>query len=523
MGKYINRGVEGFKRFATNDYVDKTGLISYINSTIGTSSMLTCVSRPRRFGKTAAAQMLYAYYDKSCDSRELFSKFKIVDDPTFEQQLNKFSAIYLDITNFTTRYSGREDIVDLIQKSVIKDLSKAYPDVTPEEDSDLMDYLLDIVMETGEKFVMIIDEWDALCREAADKPSLMDTYVNLLRRLFKGSDTARVFACVYMTGILPIKKYGTQSALNDFREFSMTSPGQLAGYIGFTEDEVRMLCSKFNMDYETMRDWYDGYNFGPGYLSVFNPNSVMMACKSGCYANYWAKTEAFEALQQYIDLDLTGIKESLERILVGERQRVRALRFGFAVHSIGSDEELLTLLIHLGYLSYNVEEMAVSLPNKEIRMEFVEALRGSKTHKQLSALVKTSDRLMEATLSRDEQTVAEIVEQLHTSTAGPDFYNNEQALRSVLKVGYLSAIDDFVQIQELPSGKGYADLALLPRRNSGKPAIVVELKWNRPVETAISQIRERDYPAIVRDFTQNILLVGISYDVETKVHCCKIE
>ena len=523
MGRYINRGEAAFRQYTNGEYVDKTAMIAYINSTIDTADKLTCVSRPRRFGKSMAAQMLYAYYDKSCDSRELFAKYKIAEDASFGKHLNKYPALYIDVTNFTTRYSGRDDIVDVMQEQIIKDITKAYPDIPPEEGSDLMDYLLDITMATGEKFVMVIDEWDALCREAADKPGLMDCYVDLLRRLFKGSDTPRVFACVYMTGILPIKKYGTQSALNDFREYSMTSPGLLAGYIGFTGDEVKELCGKYDMDYEVMRGWYDGYDFGAGYPSVFNPNSVMMACQSGFYANYWAKTEAFEALQQYIDLDLSGIKESLERILAGERQRVRALRFGFAIKSIGSDEELLTLLIHLGYLSYDVEEMTVSLPNKEIRMEFIEALRGSKTHQQLSAMVRTSDRLVEATIGRDEQTVAEIMGQLHTSTAGPDFYNNEQALRSALKLGYLSAIDDFVQIQELPTGKGYADLVLLPRRHSSKPAIVVELKWNHPVHAAISQIHERDYPAAVRDFTEDILLVAITYDEKTKAHSCKIE
>ena len=322
----------------------------------------------------------------------------------------------------------------------------------------------------------------------------MDDYVNLLRRLFKGSDTAIVFACVYMTGILPIKKYGTQSALNDFREFSMTSPDMLIGYIGFVAEEVRMLCDKYGMDYDEMKGWYDGYSFGQEYPSLFNPNSVMEACKRHVFANYWAKTEAFESLQQYIDLNMTGIKETLEGIVLGKKQKVRALRFGFDVKTIDSDEELMTLLIHLGYLSYNFDDMTVHLPNKEIRMEFVEALRGSKTHKELSVLIKSSDRLVEATMNKDERIVAEIIEQLHTSTAGPDFYNNEQALRSVLKIGYLSAIDDFVSIQELPTGKGrssesrqacldgrvvteldevkgYADLALIPRRGSQKPAV----------------------------------------------------
>lgn len=523
MGKFINGGNDGFKRYANGEYVDKTGLISYINSTISKPSMLTCVTRPRRFGKTAAAQMIYAYYDKSSDSHELFAPYKIAADPSFEQHLNKYPAIYLDVTDFTTRYAGRDDIVDLTQAAIIKDLKKAYPEVEVDDDADLMDVLIDLNMATGEKFVMVIDEWDAICREAADKPGLMDRYVNFLRRMFKGSKTATVFACVYMTGILPIKRYGTQSALNDFQEFSMTKPRQLAGLFGFTETEVRALCDKYGMNYEDMKGWYDGYRFGPNQPSVYNPNSVMIACSSHEYGNYWGRTSAFEALQRYIDLDMNGVQDSLEKLLRGERQEVKALRFGFDVSSIGSDDELLTLFIHLGYLSYDVEEETATVPNKEIRIEFVEALRGSKTHKKLSAMVKLSDRLMRATLDGDEQQVAAIVGQIHDSDAGPDFYNNEQALRSVLKLGYISAIDKYVTIQELPTGKGYADLVFIPRTGGYLPAVVVELKWNKTEHAAIDQIKRQDYPDVLRRFTDNILLVGISYDEATKQHTCKIE
>ena len=546
MGKFINGGNDGFRRYAAREYVDKTDLIAYVNSTIGTDIMLTCVTRPRRFGKTAAAQMLYAYYDKSSDSRELFAPYKIAADPSFGQHLNKYPAIYLDVTDFTTQYGGRDDIVGMIQAAIIKDLRKAYPEVELDDDADLMDVLIDINMATGEKFVMVVDEWDAICREATDKPSLMDRYVNFLRRMFKGGNTAKVFACVYMTGILPIKRYGTQSALNNFQEYSMTDADMLAGYIGFTESEVKSLCSKYNMDYEEMKNWYDGYSFPPDYPSVFNPNSVMQACERHTYKNYWGKTSSFETLQLYIDMNQTGVQESLEKIVRGESLKVSVLRFGFDVSSIGSDDELFTLMIHLGYLAYDAESRNVRIPNKEIRMEFIEALRGSKTHKKLQAMVRLSDRLMKATLDGDEQQVAEIVGQIHDSDAGPDFYNNEQALRSVLKLGYISAIDKYVSIQELPTVKGrssesrqacldgrvvteldevkgYADLVFIPRTGGYLPAVVVELKWNKTEHAAIDQIKRQDYPDVLKRFTDNILLVGISYDENTKQHTCKIE
>ena len=523
MGIYINRGSVGFQDYTNGEYVDKTGMIEFVNSTINTPEKLMCVTRPRRFGKSAAAQMLNAYYDRSSDSRQLFERFEVAKSPTFEQHLNKYPTIFIDVTGFTTMFKGRADIVDVMQKIIMKDIAKTYPDIEIEEYDDLMALLLKIAMATGEKFVMIIDEWDAICREAEDKPQLMDNYVNLLRRLFKSNDTPRVFALVYMTGILPIKRYGTQSALNDFREYSMTDPGPLAPYFGFTQDEVKMLCEKYGMDYDEMKGWYDGYSFGEECPSVFNPNSVMTACNRRKFGSYWGKTSAFETLQRYIDLNISGVQEVLEGILRGDKPRISVLRFNFDLSSIGTDDELFTLFIHLGYLTYDPEYMTVAIPNKEIGMEIVEALRGSKTHEKLAAMIKTSDRLMKATLAKDEATVAAIIEQLHDSEAAPDFYNNEQALRSVLKLGYISAIDDYVSIQELPSGKGYADLALIPRYDGKHPAVVVELKWNRKADAAIKQIKLRNYPEAVSRFTDNILLVGISYNENTKKHNCRIE
>ena len=557
MGIYINRGNSAFRQYTNGEYVDKTAMIAYINTTVDTANKLTCVSRPRRFGKSMAAQMLYAYFDKSCDSHELFSRFAIAKDKSFEQHLNKYPTISIDITSFTTRYEGRDDIVELIQVAVIKDIRKAYPDVEIDEGCDLMDVLLNVNMATGEKFVMIIDEWDALCREAADKPRLMNNYVNLLRRLFKNIDTAKVFACVYMTGILPIKRYGTQSALNDFREYSMTDPKALAEYFGFTTDEVKALCGKYHMDFDEVKSWYDGYRFSvmrpvgvpdPKLveISVFNPNSVMQAVDCHQCNNYWVKTSSFDSLQRYIDMDFTGVKEAFEKLLNGGEKQVNTLRYGTNLYDVENDDELFTLLIHLGYVAYDMSSQAVRLPNMEVRIEITEAVRGSKSHPELARWVKDSDLLLDATLAMDEDYVAKAIETFHNTKTAPTFYNNEQALRSVIRMAYIGAVDYYVQIEELPTGKGrssesrqacldgrvvteldevkgFADVVFIPKRSIKRPAIVVEMKWNHPVEAAIDQIKERNYPDVLKRFTDNILLVGISYDETTKQHTCKIE
>lgn len=401
MGFFINKGNAGFARYTNSEYVDKTAMIAFVNSTLNTSNQLTCITRPRRFGKSMAANMLCAYYDKSCDSSALFERFKIAQDPSYREHLNKYPVIYVDMTTFTTSLEGRDDIIDILKAQITDDVRTAYPNVIYKENADLMETLLAISMSTGEKFIFIIDEWDALCRELADKPLLMDRYVNMLRRMFKNADTAIVFAGVYMTGILPIKKYGTQSALNDFREYSMTSPGAMGGFLGFNDGEVKMLAEKYGMDFAELKRWYDGYEMDSfdwtvnipeiKKVSIYNPNSVMAAIRSRNCNNYWAQTEAFEALQRYIDCDFDRVRESLEKLINGGSIDLRVLRFGNDINSVTDNDELFTLLIHFGYLTYNQDTREAKLPNQEIREEFIEALRGSKSHKELAELVRRSD------------------------------------------------------------------------------------------------------------------------------------
>lgn len=533
MGTYINRGNAGFVKYTTSEYIDKTGMIAYINSTLGGANMLTCVTRPRRFGKSIAANMLCAYYDKSCDSSALFEKFEIAKDSSFKEHLNKYNVINVDITNFVSEYRGDDNIVKYIQEGIKADLIEEFPEVKILEHTKLMPALMKVAKHTGTRFIFVIDEWDALCRELAYKSDILDEYIDFLRRLFKSNDTADVFAGVYMTGILPIKKYGTQSALNDFREYSMTNPGPMGDFLGFNDNDVKMLAEKYGMDFSELKRWYDGYEMDTydwrvnipqlKKIAIYNPNSVMTAIRERHCDNYWAKTEAFEALQQYIDCEFDGVKETLESLIKGEPVEMSVLRFGNDISSVTDNSELFTLLIHFGYLSYDRQNRTALLPNQEIREEFVEALRGSKNHKELSELVRKSDALLKSLWMKDEEAVAAGVEYIHNHKIAPNFYNNEQSLRSVVRIAFLGAIDHYIEIQELASGKGYADLVFIPRRNTKKPVMVIELKWNQSAHTAIDQIKERDYPELLKELSDEILLVGISYDEKTKIHSCIIE
>ena len=520
MGTYINIGNAGFKTARSIAYVDKSGLIDVVNRTLFTARMFSCVTRCRRFGKSMAAMMLNAYYDHSCDSRQLFEGLQIADSPTFEQHLNKYPVIYLDMTEFVTRFRD-EGIVKEIDRRLRADVLRAYPQVTTTDDDDLMDCLIRIAAATGEHFVFIIDEWDALCREFQDGTSTMDEYVNWLRRMFKSANTYNVFATVYMTGILPVKKYKTESALNNFTEFSMVEPMDMERFFGFTKSEVRSLAAKHNMVFEDLEAWYDGYQIG-NEPSVFNPNSVMMALRSGRCRSYWATTGAFDAVAHYIQMNFGGLRDDVIKLLAGGRCKVDPTGFQNDMAIINSKNDVFTVLIHLGYLSYNWQKNECYIPNREVAGEMVNAVRSNKWKTVVEALERP-EQLLKDTLAGDAEAVARAIEEAHDENTSILSYNDENSLACVLSIAYYYAHNDYIFHRELPTGKGFADLVLIPRRRTGLPAIVMELKCDADTDSAIDQIHRRQYPAKVADYTDRLLLVGINYDKKKKQHTCRIE
>ena len=521
MGAYINIGNGGFKRALNSEYVDKTGLIAEINATLFTRNAFTCVSRCRRFGKSMAAEMLCAYYDRSCDSRALFKGLEIENHPSFEKHLNKYSVIYVDMTDFITVYGRDENIVEQIQSILIKDIKKAYPQIEFEDSSNLMDVLFEIADSTGESFFMIIDEWDAICREFKPHSKAMDDYVNLLRLMFKSEKGQRTFAGVYMTGILPIKKQNTQSALNNFWEYSMTQPRRLAKYFGFTKAEVKMLCEKHDMPLEDLEKWYDGYSIGDE-PSMFNPSSVMKAIDCGKCENYWATTGYFDAITPYIKLDYEGLKSDISSMVAGASCKVDVVDFANDPAQINDKEDVLNYLIHLGYLAYNERDESCHVPNYEVAGELRRAVKKCE-YTEVMRAIKASDQLLDDLLYKDAEAVARGIEAVHQETSSLWDYNNEKSLTCVINLAFYTARDKYRIIREFPTGRGFADLVFIPWRNVVSPAIVVELKWNQSAETAIKQIHEKKYPDSLKNWSGEILLCGVNYDKETKQHTCVLE
>ena len=533
MGRYINIGNSGFQRARNSEYVDKSMLIAVINSTLNTERCMSCVTRCRRFGKSMAAKMLNAYYDQSCDSRHLFEDLKIAKHPSFEKHLNKYPVIYIDMSDFVTRYKD-ESIVKHIDEDLKSDIHAAYPDVYTSETDDLMELLIRISTAEKQQFFFIIDEWDAICREFKAVTKAMDDYVNWLRRMFKGGNTSSVFAGAYMTGILPIKKYKTESALNNFREYSMVNPGRLAGLFGFTKQEVETLCHSEGADFDEMVKWYDGYKIGSE-PSIFNPNSVMQALWEGRCRSYWASTGAYDAVASYIQMNYKGLKDDIIKMLAGGRCNVDPTGFQNDMFVIRSKDDVLTVLIHLGYLAFDWDNSECYVPNREVEGELINAIKDT-SWQRIIASITESQNLLQAVLNGDSDTVARGVDLAHDENTSILSYNDENSLACVLAIAFHYAKNDYTFYRELPTGKGFADLVLMPRKNIDKPAILLELrstsgrllptgrkKYDKSAHAAIDQIHQKEYKGKVVQYGGKVILVGINYDSKTKKHDCKIE
>ncbi len=520
MGIYLNPDNKGFRQAIRSEiYVDKTGMIKYTNKCLNTEQKYICVSRPRRFGKSMALKMLAAYYSRGCDSAELFQGYAIKRDKTFLEHLNQYDVIFLNMQQFLIRAKNQE-VTEYLERVVIAEIRKAYGELFPEEETILAAVLEQIYAETGKEFVFLIDEWDCVMRERQESEELQKQYLDFLRNLLK--DQSYV-ALAYMTGILPVKKYGVHSALNMFSEYSMTDQYALEEYTGFTEREVKELCARFNMDFVETGSWYDGYMLTE-FRHVYNPKSVVEAMRRHKFSNYWTSTETYDALKPYMEMNFDGLRSDIVRMLGGECIKVNTLSFQNDMRNFRTKDDVLTLLIHLGYLAYDSENEEAFIPNKEIIREFENAMSVG-GWQEVMRVLKASERLLEDTLNGDGQRVAEALDKAYTEVASILTYNDENSLSCAIGLAYYSARKDYRLIREFPTGRGFADVVFLPLPHTDKPTLVVELKYDKTVETAMKQIKDRHYTQALERYCGEILLVGINYNKENanKPHTCAIE
>ncbi len=526
MGSYLNPGSERFRTSLRSQiYVDKSLLITEINKLVRTEQKYVCVSRPRRFGKSMAADMLLAYYSNVEDTSALFDNLKISKVDSYRKHLNQYDVIKINMQEFLSSTHNVDELIALLKKYISYDLFDKYENVRFRDEQNFIQVMKDIYAKTGHPFIILIDEWDCLFREFARDTESQRKYLDFLRMWLK--DQTYV-ALAYMTGILPIKKYGSHSALNMFSEYSMTNPRELAPYFGFTEDEVQELCEQHSMSFEEAKAWYDGYELvelntgGHTVHSIYSPKSVVDAMLSHVYDTYWNQTETYEALKVYIQMNLDGLKDAVIKMLAGESIQVDISGFSNDMTTFHCADDVFSLLIHLGYLSYDRAGRTVSIPNKEVSEVYITSIKRMDGWGEVMRSVTASKELLEALWDMDEEAVAAGIDRAHEEISILK-YNDENSLSCTINLAFYFAREYYTIIRELPTGKGFADICFIPRQlHIDKPAIVIELKKAKDAVGAIEQIKQKNYVKALESYRGNLLLVGINYDKDKK-HSCVIE
>ena len=552
MGTYLNPGKTAYEEAINSEiFIDKSEMIMFLNSVLKTKQKYVSVSRPRRFGKTMAADMICAYYDREAKSRELFEKRLLAKcEPiiarnqtlTWDGYLGHFDVIRIVMTDFIKSDIDVPDALGKLKGRILDELNEAYPDVKYDE-NDFFYSLDKFYRKTGYPFVIVIDEWDSVFRERKEDKDGQKHYLDFLRDWMK--DKAYI-ALAYMTGILPIKKYGKHSALNMFTEYSMMFPREMAPYTGFTEEEVKRECKKYGMDYGEVSDWYDGYTVSDrippekreeyregkyeGHkISIYSPLSVVESMTTGIIKNYWNKTETFEALSEFISMNQDGLKDAIMVLMDGGKVKVDTSTYQNDMTTFTGRDDVLSLLIHLGYLGFDDEKSEVYIPNREILDEFKAATKDGEWVAAFEAF-RISLELIQATWAEDTDKVAELLEKAH-NRADNKTYNDEAALSYAILYAYYAAEKYYTMLPELDTGKGYADRVYIPRpQYADKPVLIIELKYEKDADGAIAQIKRQQYPDRLEAYKGNILLVGINYNKDAKNtgtdykhHTCEID
>ena len=525
MALYLNVGNESFQESLNSlIYVDKSPLIEILNKSIKTKNKYFCLSRPRRFGKSVTAQMICSYYAKGQDCSPLFDDLKIASFDDYKKHLNQYDAISINISDEFSRASHNvKSMTDILTKSIVRELKEEYPNCVISSPEFLDLTLQEVYNYSKVPFVFVIDEWDCIMREKKEDPDSLKQYLEWLKAIFKDKPYVGL---AYMTGILPVKKYGSHSALNMFTEYSMTEPLNLGQYIGFTENEVKDICKQHDVAFNQMQQWYDGYSF-KDVPHIYNPNSVVNAATYKKFISYWTKTETFESLQEYIDMNMEGLRDDIVKLIAGEDVIVDVSTFSNDMVTFHSKDDVLTLLIHLGYLAIKGSTnlgVIVHIPNEEIKLEFKTCVKNNNRYAGVYDLIKNTDVLLNDIWSLNSEAVAKIFDEAHQDHTSILTYNNENSLANVIAISlFLSTTNTYNVVRELPTGKGYADLVYLPKSGVNKPALLIELKFDKSAQTAITQIKEKNYLQFFKDYKGEVLLVGINYSKGTKTHQCIIE
>ena len=521
MGIYLNPSNAGFKKTLAGEiFVDKTMLISELNKFIDSGNQYVCVSRPRRFGKTIATNMMCAYYSKGCDSREMFSKMKISKAKNYEQYLNKLNFIAIDVASEYQNANVKDNMLVELTDFVRSEFVEQFPKIKFDPNDTIAKCMLRVYAATGETFVIILDEYDCLVRDTFGTHLFAD-YLEFLNGLFKSNTLKPAISLAYLTGILPIVRDRVQSKLNNFREYTILDAFNLAEFVGFTEQEVKPLCKKYKVDFALCKKEYDGY--AQNGFEIYNPESVVMCMETKKFGNFWGKTSTYMVITDRLKHNYKGAKEDVIKMLSGEEVKVDVEMYLNTMTDFVSKDDVFTYLIHLGYLAYNNKNFTCRIPNLEVRKEWHRAVSTLPDYSKTDEIIKASEELLEQTLLKNSDAVAKALDETHIHVTSNRNYNNENALAAAVYIAFVHALNYYNCFKELSTGKGFADLVYVPVVKSPEhPAIIIELKHNQSTGKALQQIQNKQYFDALNNYKGNLLFVAINYDEDTKKHECEI-
>ena len=519
MAYFLNNNFKNNEfELAANDkfFVDKTSLIEKINSLIGIKDRFVCITRPRRFGKTLNAMMLASYYSKNADFKKLFDKLEVSKSESYLAHLNKHNVIYMTLNQIPNTSCTYEEFIERYTSFLLKDLEKFCPEIEINEKMLLSDVFEQIYQKRGNGFIFIIDEWDYIFNNNLFSEDDRKAFLEFLKDLLKDRPYVEL---AYMTGVLPIAKYSSGSALNMFLEFNIMNDHMYDEYFGFTNEEVEGLHKKQNkVSMDSLKEWYNGY-YTCNNLQIYNPRSVTNALRQGVCQSYWTNTGPMDEISYYIENNVEEVRNDIVQMVSGIPVNIHLEGYSAEQINLNTRDEILSAMTVYGFLSYHDEMLAI--PNKELRMKFDYAL---KNHQMgaVSELVLKSNEMLKATLKKDTETMEKLIQEAHDINIPVIKYNDENSLACIVTLVYLSARSKYKIVREMPAGIGFADFIFYPNDKS-KPAFILELKKNSTPDEALKQIEEKRYAMALKDYTGQKLAVGISYDEKLKRHSVKVE
>ncbi|MDE7273371.1 MAG: ATP-binding protein [Lachnospiraceae bacterium] len=533
MGMFLNSSVpyEGYKEVLRDTYfVDKTLLLKELIPYFGKRNRYCCITRPRRFGKTVMANMVGAFFGKADERDGIFEKLAISRENDYKAHLHQHEVIYIDLSKMPKDCRDYERYAARIQDGIMEDLMAAYPDLGISRTEAVWDVLQKIYERTEEKFLFVLDEWDAVFHMPFISGRNQQEYLLFLKNLLKDQPYAEF---VYMTGVLPIAKYSSGSELNMFVEYDMITSEKFSEYFGFSDAEVDQLYEIYQNEAdspkfsrEELRIWYDGYYTAAG-SRLYNPRSIVLALTDNQLRNYWTSSGPYDELFYYIRNNVEAVRDDLVLMVSGERVTAAIGQFAAVSMEVNSREQIYSAMVVYGLLTY--EDGAVSIPNKELMDKFNELLLSKDSLGYVYNLARKSEQMLQATMAGDTKTMEEILQFAHNTESPILSYNSETELSAVVNLCYLSARNQYRVEREDKAGKGFVDFIFYPERKNGD-CIILELKADSTPREAIAQIKEKGYALRFKGkmgespkYTGRVLAVGISYSRATKEHCCAVE